>query len=67
MLPGVALESEYSLNVGATKGLCHVKMTRNDHIVLTKTLRLFSRGDDRCFAYCFVLRRVIFSVESVWF
>ncbi len=36
----------------------------NNHIVLLKHWDCFLSGDDRCFVYCFVLRRLIFSVYS---
>ncbi len=44
------------------------KMKRSNHFtwnsrtVSTKTPRLSPKWDDRCFAYCFILRRLIFSV-----
>ncbi len=34
-------------------------------IVSIKTIRLFPKWDEWCFAYCFVLRRLIFSVWKV--
>ncbi len=37
--------------------------TRNS-IVLIETIRLFPKWDERCFDYCFVLRRLIFSVNE---
>ncbi len=36
--------------------------TRNNHIVSIKTIQLFRKWDKRCFAYCFVLRRLIFNI-----
>ncbi len=37
----------------------------NYPVVSIKTIRLFPKWDERCFAYCFVLRRLIFSV-FIW-
>ena len=38
------------------------RFTWNGRTVLTKTPRLSPKGDGRCFPYCFILRRLIFSV-----
>ncbi len=51
-----------------TDPLFHMKQsdcfTWNNSIVSIKTIRLFPKWDKRCFAYCFVLRRLFFSVQN---